>query len=78
MNVALRFPMTTLAICRSTVIERDLLHHSHVITIRGDSYRVRTKRRADLVELRAQLDTGTDTVAIAAAFRAGASQLRGN
>lgn len=26
-----------------------LLHHSHVITIRGDSYRLRTKRRAGLV-----------------------------
>jgi DNA replication protein DnaC len=26
-----------------------LLHHSHVLTIRGDSYRLRTKRRAGLV-----------------------------
>ena len=25
-----------------------LLHHSHVITIRGDSYRLREKRRAGL------------------------------
>ena len=26
-----------------------LLHHSHVITMRGDSYRLRAKRRAGLV-----------------------------
>ncbi len=27
-----------------------LLHHSHVITIRGDSYRLRAKRKAGLVK----------------------------
>jgi DNA replication protein DnaC len=27
-----------------------LLHHSHVITIRGDSYRLREKRRAGLIK----------------------------
>jgi len=27
-----------------------LLHHSQVITIRGDSYRLREKRRAGLVK----------------------------
>ncbi len=26
-----------------------LLHHSHVITIRGDSYRLREKRKSGLV-----------------------------
>nr|WP_306171827.1 ATP-binding protein [Variovorax sp. KK3] len=33
----------------ATVILDRLLHHSHVITIRGDSYRLRSKRRAGLV-----------------------------
>src|SRR3990167_4215471 len=33
----------------ATAILHRLLHHSHVITIRGDSYRLRTKRRAGLV-----------------------------
>ncbi|WP_337786144.1 ATP-binding protein [Ramlibacter lithotrophicus] len=33
----------------ATAILDRLLHHSHVITIRGDSYRLRTKRRAGLV-----------------------------
>jgi hypothetical protein len=28
----------------ATAIQDRLLHHSHVITIRGDSYRLRTKR----------------------------------
>jgi hypothetical protein len=27
-----------------------LLHHSHVITIRGDSYRLREKRRTGLLK----------------------------
>ena len=27
-----------------------LLHHSHVITIRGDSYRLREKRRSGLIK----------------------------
>ncbi|MCW3733555.1 ATP-binding protein, partial [Burkholderia cenocepacia] len=27
-----------------------LLHHSHVITIRGDSYRLRAKRKAGLIK----------------------------
>jgi len=27
-----------------------LLHHSHVITIRGDSYRLREKRRSGLLQ----------------------------
>jgi DNA replication protein DnaC len=33
----------------TAVLDR-LLHHSHVITIRGDSYRLREKRRAGLVK----------------------------
>lgn len=33
----------------ATAILNRLLHHSHVITIRGDSYRLKTKRRAGLV-----------------------------
>jgi len=32
----------------TTILDR-LLHHSHVITIRGDSYRLREKRRAGLM-----------------------------
>ena len=27
-----------------------LLHHSHVVTIRGDSYRLREKRRSGLLK----------------------------
>jgi DNA replication protein DnaC len=34
----------------ATAILDRLLHHSHVITIRGDSYRVREKRRAGLLK----------------------------
>ena len=34
-----------------------LLHHSQVITIRGDSYRLREKRRAGLIKP-ATLDQG--------------------
>lgn len=34
----------------ATVILDRLLHHSHVITIRGDSYRRREKRRAGLLK----------------------------
>ena len=33
----------------ATAILDRLLHHSHVITIRGDSYRLKEKRRAGLV-----------------------------
>lgn len=38
----------------ATAILDRLLHHSHVITIRGDSYRLREKRRAGLVQRGAQ------------------------
>lgn len=36
----------------ATAILDRLLHHSHVITIRGDSYRLREKRRSGLVQKR--------------------------
>jgi DNA replication protein DnaC len=41
----------------ATAILDRLLHHSHVITIRGDSYRLREKRRAGLIKATAQLQT---------------------
>jgi DNA replication protein DnaC len=34
----------------ATAILDRLLHHSHVVTIRGDSYRLREKRRAGLIK----------------------------
>src|SRR2546430_13253654 len=34
----------------ATAILDRLLHHSHVITIRGDSYRLREKRRSGLIQ----------------------------
>ena len=34
----------------TTAILDRLLHHSHVITIRGDSYRLREKRRTGLLK----------------------------
>ena len=37
----------------ATAILDRLLHHSHVITIRGDSYRLREKRRAGLLPMAA-------------------------
>jgi IstB-like ATP binding protein len=37
-----------------------LLHHSQVITIRGDSYRLREKRRSSLIK-----DTLSDAAAVA-------------
>ena len=33
----------------NAILDR-LLHHSHVITIRGHSYRLREKRRAGLIK----------------------------
>lgn len=36
------------AVVATAILDR-LLHHSHVLTIRGDSYRLRSKRRAGLV-----------------------------
>jgi DNA replication protein DnaC len=34
----------------ATAILDRLLHHSHVVTIRGDSYRLREKRRSGLLK----------------------------
>jgi DNA replication protein DnaC len=34
----------------ATAILDRLLHHSHVLTIRGDSFRLREKRRAGLIK----------------------------
>lgn len=36
------------AVVATAILDR-LLHHSHVLTIRGDSYRLRAKRRAGLI-----------------------------
>ena len=33
-----------------TAILDRLLHHSHVLTIRGDSYRLRAKRKSGLIK----------------------------
>jgi DNA replication protein DnaC len=38
-----------LSVRAATAILDRMLHHSHVITIRGDSYRLRAKRKAGLV-----------------------------
>ena len=40
----------------ATAILDRLLHHSHVLTIRGDSYRLREKRRSGLPEAAGPLD----------------------
>lgn len=37
------------AVAATAILDR-LLHHSHVITIRGDSYRLREKRRSGLLK----------------------------
>jgi len=37
------------AVVATAILDR-LLHHSHVVTIRGDSYRVREKRRSGLIK----------------------------
>jgi hypothetical protein len=48
----------------ATAILDRLLHHSHVITIRGDSYRLREKRRSGLIKATVPgLDPGIDTAA---------------
>ncbi len=43
----------------ATAILDRLLHHSHVITIRGESYRLKEKRRAGLLTASKQRDTST-------------------
>ena len=47
------------AVVATAILDR-LLHHSQVITIRGDSYRLRTKRRAGVVT-QASANTATQT-----------------
>jgi DNA replication protein DnaC len=37
------------AVVATAILDR-LLHHSQVVTIRGDSYRLREKRRSGLVK----------------------------
>ena len=41
----------------ATAILDRRLHHSHVITIRGDSYRLREKRRSGLFKVPAVAET---------------------
>ena len=40
----------------ATAILDRLLHHSHVVTIRGDSYRLREKRRSELLKRNTEAD----------------------
>lgn len=48
------------AVVATAILDR-LLHHSHVITIRGDSYRLREKRRSGLFKAPAVAATTTAT-----------------
>jgi DNA replication protein DnaC len=43
----------------ATAILDRLLHHSHILTIRGESYRLREKRRAGLLKNTASAQVGT-------------------
>jgi DNA replication protein DnaC len=47
------------AVVATAILDR-LLHHSHVITIRGDSYRLREKRRAGIVPKQAATQAGSE------------------
>ena len=46
--VAVLVVVATICVVATAILDRRL-HHSHVVTIRGDSYRLRTKRRAGMV-----------------------------
>jgi len=46
------------AVVATAILDR-LLHHSHVITIRGDSYRLREKRRSGLLQKAAAAPAAT-------------------
>jgi DNA replication protein DnaC len=46
----------------ATAILDRLLHHSHVLTIRGDSYRLREKRRSGLLKRNTDADPEVGTV----------------
>ena len=48
------------AVVATAILDR-LLHHSHVITLRGDSYRRREKRRSGLLQKSTALETATAT-----------------
>ena len=50
----------------ATAILDRLLHHSHVITIRGDSYRLREKRRSGLLKAPAISEPAAGTIAVTA------------
>ncbi len=46
------------AVVATAILDR-LLHHSHVVTIRGDSYRLREKRRSGLLQRATRPSTHT-------------------
>lgn len=41
----------------ATAILDRLLHHNHVLTVRGDSYRLREKRRSGLIKSSSAVST---------------------
>ena len=53
------------AVVATAILDR-LLHHSHVITIRGDSYRLREKRRSGLLKASAISEPVSGTIAVTA------------
>lgn len=48
------------AIVATAILDRPL-HHTHVITIRGDSYRLREKRRSGLLKAPAVTESAAET-----------------
>ena len=46
----------------ATAILDRLLHHSHVLNIRGESYRLKDKRQAGLMTSTHLLSAGSETV----------------
>ncbi|MFM9103495.1 MAG: ATP-binding protein, partial [Cyanobium sp.] len=48
----------------ATAILDRLLHHSHVLTIRGDSYRLREKRRSGLIRPQAGGSSSADSAGL--------------
>ena len=51
------------AVVATAILDR-LLHHSHVVTIRGDSYRLREKRRSGLLKAPAISAPVSTTIAV--------------
>ena len=51
------------AVVATAILDR-LLHHSHVVTIRGDSYRLREKRRSGLLKAAAISAPVPTTIAV--------------